>query len=183
MRSLSRRLFCIVNISGTRRRGQGDKVHTGRGEERRDMTRIVTLIIPGYVVRPSPLHATPPVPPPPSREGVRWVYPPLFLFWWETQNSRSEEREEKTDGPWTDDITIFASTNKMKLVGFYTPAIRLQLQNKRIADYCNVTACCTSRPMRWHHDNWQFICSVPLISMGKCMRTSISIDKKINNQK
>ena len=32
VRRLSRCLFCIVNISGTRRRGQGDKVHTGRGE-------------------------------------------------------------------------------------------------------------------------------------------------------
>ena len=61
---------------------------------------------------------------------------------------------------------------------FYTPVIRLQLQNKRIADYRNVPACCTSRPMQWRCDNWRFICSVPVVSMGKCVRTSISIDKK-----
>jgi hypothetical protein len=40
--------------------------------------------------------------------------PPFFILA-ETQNSRSKEREEKTDGPRTDDITISASTNKMKL--------------------------------------------------------------------
>ena len=98
VRSLSRRLFCIVNISGTRRRGQGDKVHTGRGEERRDMTRIVTLIIPGYVVRPSPLHATPPVPPPPRDRGSDGSIPPFFYSGGKLKiRGAKKERKKQTD--------------------------------------------------------------------------------------
>ena len=64
--------------------------------------------------------------------GSSGSIPPPFLFWRDNQNLRSEERGknyQKTDGPQTDDTTISASTNKMKLVCFYSPAIRLQHQN------------------------------------------------------
>jgi hypothetical protein len=58
--------------------------------------------------------------------------PPFFILVGNPkfeERTRSKEREEKTDGPRIDNITISASTNKMKLVRFYSPAIRLQLQN------------------------------------------------------
>jgi hypothetical protein len=64
--------------------------------------------------------------------GPLGLSPPLFYSGGKLNirgAKHSEEREEKTDGPRTDDITIFASTNKMKLVRFYSSAIRLQLQN------------------------------------------------------
>jgi hypothetical protein len=53
--------------------------------------------------------------------------PPLFFIL--AGKSKFEERRkrgknyQKTDGPQTDDTTISASTNKMKLVRFYYPAI------------------------------------------------------------
>ena len=91
-RRLCHRLFCIVDITGTRWWGQGDKVHTGRGEERRDMTSILTLIIPGRVVRPSPLHVTPPSPPPPRDRGSGGSIPPFF---YSGGNSKFKEQRKR----------------------------------------------------------------------------------------
>jgi hypothetical protein len=65
--------------------------------------------------------------------GPVGLSPPLFFIL--AGKSKFEERRkrgknyQKTDGPRTDDNTISASTNKMKLVCFYSPAIRLQRQN------------------------------------------------------
>ena len=69
----------------------------------------------------------------PIGRGSGGSIPPLFYIL--AGKSKFKERRkrgknyQKTDGPWTDDTTISASTNKMKLVRFYSPAIRLQHQN------------------------------------------------------
>ena len=65
--------------------------------------------------------------------GPVGLSPPLFFILagkskFEEQRKRGKNYQ-KTDGPRTDDTTISASTNKMKLVRFYSPAIRLQRQN------------------------------------------------------
>jgi hypothetical protein len=65
--------------------------------------------------------------------GPVGLSPPLFFILagkskFEEQRKRGKNYQ-KTDGPRTDDTTISASTNKMRLVRFYSPAIKLQRQN------------------------------------------------------
>ena len=38
--------------------------------------------------------------------GPVGLSPPLFLFWWETQNSKEQKKRGKRDGPRTDNATI-----------------------------------------------------------------------------
>jgi hypothetical protein len=65
--------------------------------------------------------------------GPVGLSPPLFFILAGKLKFKERRKRgknyQKTDGPRTDDTTISASTNKMKLVRFYSPAIRLQRQN------------------------------------------------------